>query len=314
MSKESDELVQETAELIIHMIDTESIDGNWIQPWRTLFGSMPINATTNVMYRGFNILALNASAMQKELDGASIWATERQWRNAGLELFDAERGHSTPGIKWGVSYECECGHRNQRPCPDANDPGHYQKTRFWSSLFNVYHWTQVDGYEPPIPDADYDVYGECEEFVNRLGVDVTSIYGDEAAYSRTKDRIVIPDHAQFDQQDSYYATLFHELGHWTGHPSRLDRDPEQLFKDHPRAGEELIAEFTSAFLSSYFGLDITDAHVESIAAGQHANNVRYLQGWRSMLSDDPRTLYRAAKHAQVAFDYLLEMGLPGDDE
>ena len=105
----------------------------------------------------------------------------------------------------------------------------------------------------------------------------------------------------FRDSESYYATLAHEMTHWTRHPSRLDRDfGRKRFGDEGYAMEELVAELGSAFLSA--DLELTPEVREDHAA--------YIASWIKVLKDDKRAIFTAASHAQRAADFLHGLQKP----
>src|SRR4029079_758119 len=104
--------------------------------------------------------------------------------------------------------------------------------------------------------------------------------------------ITIPPLAAFPQISSYYATLLHECGHWTGHKKRLDRDLSTRFGTRAYAAEELIAELTAAFLC---------AHLDIEGELRHAG---YIEDWIRLLKDDPKAIFAASSKAYEASDYL----------
>ena len=95
--------------------------------------------------------------------------------------------------------------------------------------------------------------------------------------------------------EDFYATGLHELGHWSGHPSRLDRTWGERFGDNAYAFEELVAEMISAFLCAHLGLK---------GELQHAN---YIGGWLKILQQDYRALVKAASQAQKAFEFIVAL-------
>ena len=124
--------------------------------------------------------------------------------------------------------------------------------------------------------------------------------GENRAYDLHRDRVVLPFKEQFPSGPAYYQSALHELGHWTGHPSRLDRRTlvqgiEHGYSSHAYAREELRAEISSMMTGDR--LDI--GHDPS----WHAS---YEDSWIQRLREDPRDLYRAARDAQGMSDYLLE--------
>ena len=104
----------------------------------------------------------------------------------------------------------------------------------------------------------------------------------------------MPTLEQFDTSESYYSTLFHEMGHSTGHTTRLKRELGNLFGSHAYSKEELVAEFSAAFLCREVGID---SQIEQSAA--------YVQSWLSKLKDNPKWLIWGAQQAQKAFDHIM---------
>lgn len=123
-------------------------------------------------------------------------------------------------------------------------------------------------------------------------------HGEGQAYYRpSADFVMMPAFEAFKSADHYYATMFHELGHWTGHGSRLARDLKNRFGSEAYAAEELVAELTSAFLCAEFGFDGDIRH-----AG-------YIQNWIAILKQDDRAFITAASAAQKAADYMRGLAL-----
>jgi antirestriction protein ArdC len=101
----------------------------------------------------------------------------------------------------------------------------------------------------------------------------------------------------FKSAAHFYGTAFHELGHWTGHKSRLDRDLRHRFGESAYAAEELVAELCAAFLCAEFSIDGDLRH-----AG-------YIQTWIGLLRADSRAFFTACNKAQAAADYLRGLAL-----
>ena len=112
-------------------------------------------------------------------------------------------------------------------------------------------------------------------------------------YMQQPDVIRMPPRGSFHTPADFYATILHELGHWTAHPSRLNRDLQHRFGSTAYAREELIAELTSAFLCAGFGI---------IPQVRHAD---YLAHWLSILKEDSRAIFHAASQASKASDFLM---------
>jgi antirestriction protein ArdC len=111
----------------------------------------------------------------------------------------------------------------------------------------------------------------------------------------TEDRVQMPPFETFKDAESYYATLAHEVTHWTRHPTRLGRDfGRKRWGDEGYAMEELVAELGAAFLS--VDLDLTPE--------PRADHAAYIAHWLKVLKQDKRAIFSAAAHAQRAADYL----------
>jgi antirestriction protein ArdC len=119
----------------------------------------------------------------------------------------------------------------------------------------------------------------------------------EAYYRPGADFISLPRFESFKSAATFYGTAFHELGHSTGHKSRLDRDLRGRFGEKAYAAEELIAELCAAFLCAEFSLD---------GLLRHAG---YIQSWIGLLRADTRAFFTACSKAQAAADYLRGLAL-----
>lgn len=133
-----------------------------------------------------------------------------------------------------------------------------------------------------------------EHILKASGASITHAPGDRAFYRPATDSIHLPDRGQFPTADNYYATALHELGHWTGHASRLDRDLAHPFGSEGYAKEELRAEIASMIVGDELGIGHDP--------GQHA---AYVGSWIKALQDEPLEVFRAAADAEKIHDYVL---------
>jgi antirestriction protein ArdC len=164
--------------------------------------------------------------------------------------------------------------------------------------YTVFNVSQVDGLPDRVlspgqvrPRNDEEPDATVDEFLALTKADIREGFG-EAFYRPSADFISMPSFKSFKDAAHYYGAVFHELGHWTGHKSRLDRDLRTRFGEKDYAAEELIAELTSAFLCAEFSIDGDLRH-----AG-------YIQSWIGLLRDDPRAFFTACSKAQAAADFL----------
>ncbi|WP_226896321.1 zincin-like metallopeptidase domain-containing protein [Polymorphobacter sp. PAMC 29334] len=178
---------------------------------------------------------------------------------------------------------------------------------------------QVDGlpdrFAPPAPVAvepgspqDEAHRAEIDAFIAGTGAAIVH-GGNQACYYPSLDTIHMPQPAAFDTYADYGATAAHELTHWTGHASRLNRDLANRFGSEAYAAEELVAELGSALIGADLGLPVT--HLD--------NHASYIDHWLRMLRADERALMTAAARAEEAATYLhvragRASGTEGDDD
>ena len=127
------------------------------------------------------------------------------------------------------------------------------------------------------------------------GASINHVRGDKAFYAPVQDQIYLPLKEQFRSPGAYYATALHELGHWTGHESRLDREMMNQYGTPAYAREELRAEISSLMMTREFGVPHDP--------GQHA---AYVGGWVQVLESDPTEILRASRDAAKIKDFLMD--------
>jgi len=138
--------------------------------------------------------------------------------------------------------------------------------------------------------------GLADAFLHSTGADIREGCG-EAYYVPSRDFISMPAFAGFKGADHFYNVAFHELTHWSGHKSRLDRDLKNRFGSRNYAAEELIAELSAAFLCAEFGFD------------GDVRNAGYIASWIDLLKSDKRAFFTACSQASKAADYLRGLAL-----
>ena len=170
--------------------------------------------------------------------------------------------------------------------------------------FSVFNAEQIDGLKlPALPEVDptpIDPIEACQSIVDGFqdGPEVVHAPGgNRALYNPRTDQVTLPELNQFDSPEAYYAVCYHELGHSTGHESRLDRDLgiPMPFGSQEYSKEELVAEMTSSMLCGVAG--ISPATID--------NSASYIQGWLRALKNDHKLVVRAASAAQRAADLIL---------
>ena len=254
-------------------------------PWAASWASNLPQRVTGEAYKGINQLYLGLLGAAKSYQ-SSYWMTYKQAKSLDAQV---KRGSKSARVVYYKSL--------------VIDEGDEPKTIPMLKSYSVFNADQIDGldeswYAPQVQDRHKDsVISAVENAIKSTGAKIEH-GGNRAYYSHAKDFIGMPDAGQFDSQKSYYATLLHELTHWTGHKNRLDRKVGRKFADQDYAREELVAELGSAFLCGSLGIESEDATMRDDHAG-------YIDSWLHVLKTDSKAIFKAASAAQKAADYVL---------
>ena len=267
--------------------------GPWICPYEIAMGPHR-NLFSNRPYRGINVLLLNMACWEKGFR-TPLWVTYREARRLGGFVRVGEV--STRIIFWKI-IEIEEKDPLGQPVIDAQtgEP-RIKKVPFakWYYVFNV---EQCEGLEVLSEKKKEEGEDPCRtaDLLEKLYRLPRIRQGYVPAYYPLSDVIEMPPKGAFESPEHYWGTLLHELTHWTGHQSRLDRKlDENRFGDQGYAFEELVAEMGSAFLGAHAGLPI-----------RKLRHPEYIQSWLEVLQKDTRAIFTASRLAQKASDWLLE--------
>jgi antirestriction protein ArdC len=263
----------------------------WVQPWGSGEGSvglgLPRNARSTKAYSGINILLLWSAIMQGGY-ASQQWLTFKQALELGGCVRRGEKG-------WTVCYADSFIPQDEkdRVSKDGGDP---QAIAFLKR-YTVFNVAQCDGLaekiSPTLPlDQERELIPRAEALIAATGANI-QIGGEIACYIPKLDAIRVPLQTAFHDQINYYRTVFHELGHWTGHASRLDRNLTVKFASDGYAREELVAELATAFVCASLGIVPTVRHAD------------YIGNWLQVLKEDSRAIFRAASMASKACDFIL---------
>lgn len=272
---------------IVAMIE-RGFDGEKFGPLWGASAGMPVSAGTGKPYRGINTVLLWCASREMGYQ-SSTWATYRAWRERGAQVTKGQK--STTIVFW----------RQLEARGDAGDgedaaddrPG---RARMMARAYAVFNADQVEGWTEPAqpqllsPDQRIEA---ADLFLRNTGAKVLH-GGDQAYFVPSQDYIQMPPFQCFRDGESYYAVALHELTHWSGHASRLNRVFGERFKSQERAIEELVAEIGSAFLLASIGL----------TPEPRPDHAHYVHGWLRLLKNDKRAVFTAAAAAQRAADLL----------
>jgi len=295
------DLRREVTDNIVQML--EKGVAPWQKPWERGAGSigMPMNPTTERAYRGGNAIHLMATGLQKGYSDPR-WMTYQQAAGKGWHVRRGEKG--TQIEFWDTRTP------DDTSAPQADHDGRkteqVRKTAdgertLVHRIYTVFNATQIDGipdYAPKRP-TPFEVAQSGEEILRNSGAKIAHDQRDQAYYSRVEDAIHLPPRESFKDTPGYYGTALHELAHWSGHPSRLNRstlNESYRFGDLNYAKEELRAELASVFLAAERGIPHDPE--------QHA---AYVGSWITALKQDKNEIFRAARDASAATDFLMAL-------
>lgn len=280
---------QQVTDTIINQLEKGTIP--WQQSWvnNNSILTLPKNAVTGNKYRGINIVLLWSAGQDKNYN-TQEWASFKQWHSKDEFVRKGEKGSL---IVYADTFEKEV-------------EGEIQKIPFLKSSV-VFNRAQLASYNPeeliqPVIKTDIERNAIVDDFVENTFAQIEHRDGG-ACYVPLSDQIFMPHSSSFidlgkcTAAENYYSTLLHELTHWTGHKSRLDRFNKTRFEKDSYAQEELVAELGAAFLSTKFG----------ITTPEKENHAGYIVGWLKVLKNDKHFIVSAASEASKAVEFLNEM-------
>ena len=289
MEKRADIYTRVTAKIVA---DLERGVRPWIKPWNAEHAAGTITRPSRANgqpYNGINVLMLWSEASLKGYV-CPIWMTYKQADDLGAHVRKGEHGSA-------VVY----ADRIKRTEAASNGDEIESEIPFLKS-YTVFNCEQIEGlpqhfYAPaPLPASKPERIAHADALVSATGASI--VYGgSRACYVSSTDNVHMPCIDFFGDTESYYATLLHELTHWTRHETRLNREfGRKRWGDAGYATEELVAELGAAFLCADLGItpEVRDDHAAYIAT------------WLEVLRHDKRAIFTAAAHAQRAVDYLSE--------
>ena len=286
---------REVTDSIIKMLE----DGvaPWQKPWEG--SAMPFNPTTERPYRGGNALHLLATGILREYTDPR-WMTYKQAAEQGWQVRGGEKG--THIEFWDVKERS-----NEKDGGLDQDSGESStkenRQRLIHRVYTVFNAKQIDGipeYQPK-HRTPFEAVQAGERILAHSGARIEHDQRDDAFYNRRTDSIHLPPKDAFKDAPGYYGTALHEIAHWTGHPSRLNRSTlseSYRFGDLNYAKEELRAELASVFMAAELGVP-----------HDPANHAAYVGSWIKTLREDKNEIFRAAHEASAATDFVLSLDL-----
>ncbi|WP_292029350.1 zincin-like metallopeptidase domain-containing protein, partial [Mesorhizobium sp.] len=280
-------LYQEITDRIIAELERGTVP--WVKPWGSAKAGLglPKNAASGRAYSGINILILWGAVIERGFCSQN-WLTFRQALALGGNVRKGEHGTTIVHADRFVPKD-----EKERAKADGDEP----QAVPYLKRFTVFNVAQCDNlpdhlYAAAQPLPEREMIPQAEALIHATGADFR-IGCDRAFYMPGSDFIQVPPQPAFFHQIDYYRSCFHELGHWTGHPTRLARDLSGSFGCKAYAREELVAEIAAAFVCTTLGIEPTVRHAD------------YIGSWLTVLREDNRAIFRAASYASKAADFLL---------
>jgi len=244
----------------------------WVKPWNSNGIDAPFNPVAKRYYNGINFIQLSM------MPGSTHnWVTYKQAQSVGAQVRKGSKGVQVIYFSPLEVTDKVTGDSKKIPM---------------LKTYTVFNADQVDGLELPAPAERNmnETIQSCEAFIKAQRA-LIKFGGNRAFYVPSADYIQLPGLDQFKSSADYYATTLHELSHWTGHESRLNRDFSGRFGNEAYAFEELVAELGSAMLCAHLKLD---------GQLQHSS---YIASWLKVLKDDPKNILKASALAQKILNY-----------
>ncbi len=260
------DIYSSVTQTIIELLESHQL--TWERPWIALGqdNDFARNPTTQNYYRGINQFVLSTQLLKKSYL-KNMWMTFAQAKNLKGQVKKGEK--STPIIFYKTMYK---DRENKSVSPDfvqSLTPVQCQSLGITSipvlKQYRVFNIAQTSGLnpawyeiEPQEPLQEFEKDEHAENLVKATGANIEIEASNQAYYNRVTDTIHLPLREQFKSQtEPFYATILHELGHWTGHNTRLNRTFGKSFGDTEYGQEELVAELTSAFCCAHLGFSKT---------------------------------------------------------
>ncbi|MCY4645014.1 MAG: zincin-like metallopeptidase domain-containing protein [Bacteriovoracales bacterium] len=294
----SQKVFERITNLIVEKMERGTVP--WKRPWNGNTAKLGEhqNALSGRTYRGANALLTYLSGYD-----SPHWLTFKQAKDRGGVVKKGERG--TPILFWHFPKEVEESKKDQGE----------KKERFpFVRYYTVFNARQIEGIKC-LEKKEEQAEGEKKDNIEFNPIEKAEALIDKyedapkighenqrACYDYSRDLVNMPKKESFNSVEEYYATLFHELAHSTGHEGRLKRKSLMeidTFGDHAYSKEELVAEMSAAFLSSMAGIETKVID----------NQASYINGWMEKLKKDSKLFVHAAQCAQKAVDYMTGASL-----
>ena len=302
-TKSTKDVRRDLAEALLASIDSDTAP--WQKQWDPSVGDdTPINAVTGKRYRGIN----NFWLMLNQPDSDPRWSTFKQAQANDWKI--RKGSHGTTVEKWLVV-------EKSKEIDIDGEIATLEEKQLIVRFYTVFHASQIEGIPElarPAVEVSQDPDPRVSEIFTKMGVSL-SLGGNKAYYSPDSDVIQMPHLGAFAAASDYDTVLLHEIGHATGHKSRLNRDIRNTFGTPAYAKEELRAEISAAMNARVLGISFDPNQVADAERSGIENSAAYLKSWLSALPEQDRKpeLMSAITSAQKISDYVLSFTYSVDE-
>lgn len=275
-----------------------------VKPWQKTWttegcGGFPQNAITGRKYSGINVFLLWLEAYYHDYR-SNRWLTFKQAIDAGGKV---KKGEKSTLVVMCKPFKAAKLSDKDEPIIDTEGNEVFEDKLYTTGfhVFNIDQCENLPGSITKIPEQklidDVSRNNLIEQFIEATQINIKHKYQSKAYYRPSTDNIMMPLANQFNSINDYYATLFHEMVHATGHKNRLNREgivnTNNSIDKQCYAFEELVAEMGAAFLCAEFGVE---------GEMQHES---YMASWLQILENDNHAIFKASRLAREAFEFLI---------
>lgn len=310
MSNKIDDARKEVIDFITKKLENENS-----VPWRDpCFNRAPINPISGIEYKGFNSMRLACVAMKRNYNDPR-WVTFKQAKEKKYHLKKGSKGTTVEYYQYckGELSDLEKEELKKQGKTDKEIEKMQHTGHFIARSYVVFNASQFSNFPELSNNIDNEsVVRKHKELETIIKNSEAPIFYDETElnhYNRKDDEIHLRRKDEFKSANAFYSTAMHEIGHSTGHKSRLNRFSDEMSK-LGYAKEELVAELNSVFLNQKYNIGFSQSQLE--------NNTTYIQEWAKYIKDDPKFLFKAISDADKAVKYIedkmLNKGIDKENE
>lgn len=304
--KNGEEKRDHRQELVDTVVEKMKEAVQYEKPW-FVCDEVPYNRLTGEPYRGSNFVALTVQGRSDPR-----WLTFKQIQELaekdGVE-YNVKGQKGTLIQRWIPAYDKESNEKVERSEGEEREEGKTFARGGWK-FYAVFNGEQIANFPPyQKRDKEFENYMPAEMLIESMkeeGLKFEHHGEGKAYYIPSKDEVWLPHKDRFKTEGLYYRTALHEIGHSTGHPTRLDRDQTGTMRSpnqeslHKYAKEELVAELSSYFVGAELGIPYDSS--------AHENHAAYLKSWISALEDPEKGkqfFAEAVKEASQSADFQI---------